>query len=75
MNLPVDSPYMQNKIKVIIAKGDSGTTNYYWYTKDKYYLSNLKNNNTTKVTLSNTQAIQSTKKRELALFYELSPEA
>jgi len=33
---------MQNKIKVIIAKGDSGATNHYWRPKDKYYLSNLK---------------------------------
>ena len=70
-DLPVDS----NKSSTVIAKGDSGATNHYWRPEDKHVLDEIKKDTSIKVTLPNSQGIQSTDKGTLPISKYLSKKA
>ena len=59
----------------MIVKGDSGTTNYYSRLEDKYVVDKIKKDTFIKVTLSNSQGIQSIGKGTLPISKYLSKKA
>ena len=70
-DLPADSL----KPCTVIAKGDSGATNHCWRPEDKHVLDGIKKDTSIKVTLPNSQGMQSAGKGTLLISKYLSNKA